>query len=209
MLGGLKSEVQHLSGGISNPKVDDHMNALFGASRAAELRAILPGKSPTLREALILEELAKEIRSLGGKFVLPFTFKNSAGTRTSHKLIFVSKSFKGYDIMKDIMSKESSTTDQGVPSLTYSPADASMPLLFSLSRPLDSLKDELPQVFKGQELPFLKIYESHSVDTPFISKNYREALQQLEAEGRVAAYSTTGKRKKGTFPEHVRIKFPG
>jgi hypothetical protein len=39
--------------------------------------------------------------------------------------------------MKDIMAKESSTDDQGVPSLTYSPADASMPLLFSLQRPLD------------------------------------------------------------------------
>ena len=65
-----------------------------------------------MREALILEELAAEIKSLGGSYVLPFTFRNSSGTRTSHKLVFVSKNFKGYAIMKDIMANESSTEDQ-------------------------------------------------------------------------------------------------
>ena len=69
-----------------------------------DLRAKLPGKTPDMREAMILEEVAKEIKSLGGKYVLPFTFKNASGKRTSHKLVFVSKNFKGYEIMKDIMA---------------------------------------------------------------------------------------------------------
>src|SRR5690606_25835908 len=90
-----------INAGISNPVVAGHMDALFGKQRADDLRARLPGLSAELREALILEETAKEIKALGGSFVLPFTFKNSNGTRTSHKLVFVSKSFKGYSIMKD------------------------------------------------------------------------------------------------------------
>lgn len=120
-----------INAGISNPAVRNHMDALFGKERADKLRELLPTKTPDEREALILEELAQAIKAMGGAYVLPFRFKNSSGTRTSHSLVFVSKHFKGYEIMKDIMAKESSVVDQGVPSFIYSPADASMPLLFS------------------------------------------------------------------------------
>lgn len=196
-----------INAGISNPAVTSHMNALFGQVRADALRAQLKGKTPLLREALILEALAEEIKRLGGTYVLPFTFKNSAGTRTSHKLIFVSKHFKGYDIMKGIMAKESSTHDQGVPSLTYSPADADMPLLFSLQRPLEALGDDLLSKFAGKQVTLDEIYEQHSVDTPYIRHNYTEILTKLETEGRVKVFSTTGKRRGHTFPNHVRIQF--
>lgn len=198
-----------INAGISNPYVKAHMDALFGEVGADKLREKIEGKTPKLREALILEALADEIRNLGGKYVLPFTFKNSAGTRTSHKLIFVSKHFKGYDIMKDIMAKESSTHDQGVPSLTYSPADADMPLLFSLQRPLVALKGDLLERYRGRSMTFNSLYEEHSVDTPYIRQNYRETLKGLEEEKLIVAESITGKRRGMTYPEHVVIKFKG
>jgi three-Cys-motif partner protein len=197
-----------INAGIGNQAVADHMDALFGKVRADALRARLPGLSPELREALILEELAAEIKALGGAFVLPFTFKNASGTRTSHKLIFVSKNFKGYAIMKDIMAKESSTEDQGVPSLAYSPADWSMPLLFSLQRPLDQLRTVLLKDFAGQELSVAQIYERHSVDTPYVLKNYKEILTTLEAEAKVSVRSLKGARRKGTFADHLLVRFP-
>lgn len=196
-----------INAGINNPGVKPHMDALFGEERADALRAKLPGLTPELREAAILEELASEIQALGGRYVLPFTFRNGEGTRTSHKLIFVSKHFKGYEIMKDIMAAESSTTDEGVPSLTYSPADASMPLLFSLAQPLSRLKEMLVADFKGQTLTLSELYERHSVGMPYIRKNYREALQALETAGKVFAVATKGTRRKGTYPEHVKIQF--
>ena len=173
-----------------------------------KLRATLPNKKPHEREALILEELAQAIKAMGGAYVLPFRFKNSEGTRTSHSLVFVSKHFKGYEIMKDIMAKESSIIDQGVPSFTYSPADASMPLLFSLARPLDSLKGDLLNTFAGEKLTMNEIYEAHNVDTPFIRKNYREALIALEEEGKIVAEPPATKRRKNTFAHHVTVIFP-
>jgi three-Cys-motif partner protein len=91
---------------------------LFGEERAQRLRKALPSLSPASREVIILEELAQALREMGGLYVLPFRFKNAAGTRTSHCLIFVSKHFKGYEIMKEIMAKESSVADQAVPSLS-------------------------------------------------------------------------------------------
>jgi three-Cys-motif partner protein len=197
-----------INAGIGNQAVAGHMDALFGKERADVLRVRLSGLSPELREALILEELAAEIKALGGTYVLPFTFRNSSGTRTSHKLVFVSKSFKGYAIMKDIMAKESSTEDQGVPSLAYSPADWSMPLLFSLQRPLDQLRATLLKDFAGQELPVAEIYKRHSVDTPYVMKNYKESLTQLETEGKIAVRSLRDARRKGTFADHLLVRFP-
>jgi three-Cys-motif partner protein len=197
-----------INAGIGNQAVASHMDALFGTERADALRARLPQLSPKLREALILEELAAVVKALGGTYVLPFTFRNSSGTRTSHKLVFVSKSFKGYSIMKDIMAKESSTEDQGVPSLSYSPADRSMPLLFSLQRPLEQLRASLLKGFAGQELSVAEIYERHSVDTPYVKKNYKDTLTQLEAEGKVDVRSLKAARRKGTFADHLRVRFP-
>jgi three-Cys-motif partner protein len=198
-----------INAGINNQAVANHMDALFGKPRADALRAKLHSLSPELREAMILEELAAEIKSLGGTFVLPFTFRNASGKRTSHKLIFVSKNFKGYAIMKDIMAKESSTEDQGVPSLAYSPADRSMPLLFSLQRPFDQLRADLLKEFAGQELSVAQIYERHSVDTRYVLKNYKDTLAALEAEGTVVVRSLKGTRRKGTFAEHLLVEFPG
>ena len=197
-----------INAGISNPAVTKHIDALFGEGRASELRSLLPNRAPQEREELILEHLAQAIKSMGGQFVLPFRFKNSSGKRTSHSLIFVSKHFKGYEIMKEIMAKESSVVEQGVPSLTYSPADVSMPLLFSLSRPLDDLEDMLLSRFAGQKLSMLKIYEDHNVDTPYVRKNYKEVLGKMEAAGKVAAEPSSANRRKNTFADHVIVTFP-
>ncbi|MBR1164943.1 three-Cys-motif partner protein TcmP [Bradyrhizobium elkanii] len=194
-----------INAGISNPKVETHMDALFGAERAAKLRTALEGMSPDDREALILEELSQAIKDMGGTYVLPFRFKR--GKRTSHSIVFVSKSFKGYEIMKDIMAGESSSDDQGVASFTYSPADASMPLLFSLAQPFDALKKSLPTDLTGQTMTMREIYEDHSVDTPYVSKNYKQALRELEAEGIIVADPPMAKRKKNTFANHVRVTF--
>ena len=197
-----------INAGISNPAVTHHMDGLFGIDRAASLRERLPEKSPDMREALILEELAQALKDMGGEFVLPFRFKNASGTRTSHSLVFVSKAFKGYHIMKGIMAKESSTSDQGVPSLTYSPADASMPLLMSLRRPLDQLEGMLLQDFTGQEVSMWDIYENHSVDTAYTDRNYKTILSKLEDEGKVQVRSLKGARRKNTFADHLLVRFP-
>ncbi len=192
---------------LSNSFMAHHMDALFSKERADALRNRLPGLAPELRQAAILEDLANAIRESGGQFVLPFTFKSASGARTSHMLIFVTKHFRGYSIMKDIMARESSTEDEGVPSFCYSPADESTPWLFSLNQPLGALKQNLSEKFAGQELGFKEIYESHSVDTPYLETNYRQVLKQLESEGAISVRSTKRRRVAGTFPYHVLVRF--
>ncbi len=107
--------------GLNNEFVKEHMDALFGKARAERLRERLEPLSLRERELEIVEELAKALKEMGGKYVLPFRFRDEKGNRASHHLVFVSKHFKGYEIMKEVMAKESSTADQGVPSLEYNP----------------------------------------------------------------------------------------
>lgn len=184
-----------INAGISNPLVKEHMDALFGEDRAELLRDCVKDAAPEKRQEIILEELTKALKEMGGKFVLPFRFKNENG-RLSHHLIFVSKHFRGYEVMKDIMSKESSTADQGVPSFAYSPADESMPLLFELSRPLDELQDILISDYAGQEIGFMDIYESHSVGRPFLKRHYKEALLKLEKKVSLRCLIASERREK-------------
>jgi hypothetical protein len=136
---------------------------------------------------------------------LPFTFKNDAGTRTSHHLIFVSKHPLGYGIMKDIMARESSLHEQGVPSFQYSPADRRFPLLFELNRPLDDLENMLALEFAGRTLTVEEVYEWHNVGRRFIKKNYKDVLRQMEAEGAIRC--EPAKRRKNTLRDNVRVTF--
>jgi three-Cys-motif partner protein len=198
--------------GLRNPIVEEHMNALFGKARADSLRERLEGVAPRERELTIVEELAAALKDKGGRYVLPFAFRNERGERTSHHLIFVSKHFRGYEIMKDIMARESSSADQGVPSFMYNPADRRQPLLFELTRPLEELSEMLLREYAGRTLTLRQIYEQHSVGRPFILRNYRDVIRRLEGEDRLSVSPPAMKRPKRngevTVAEHVTVTFP-
>lgn len=198
--------------GLPNEAVKEHMNVLFGEERADQVRGKLNGLGPEGREILIVEELSEALKEMGGKFVLPFTFRNEKGSRTTHHLIYVSKAFRGYEIMKGIMALESSEADQGVPSFQYSPASERFPLLFNMTTPLEDLEKELIHKFAGKTLTMHDIYMEHNVGRPFISRNYKRALGNLESAGKVKADPSAAKRRiqKGerTFPDHVKVTFP-
>lgn len=196
--------------GINNDAVRDHMQALFGKERATELRNKLQRKNSNQRELLIVEELCQSLKAYGAVYVLPFRFMNDKGKRTSHHLIFVSKHLRGYEIMKDIMARESTSDTQGVPSFEYNPADflPRQALLFQLSRPLDDLKKDLLDRFEERRLTMQEIYEEHNVDTPYIKKNYKDVLRELYDEGSIEAISPEGKPpRKGSFGDKIIVTF--
>jgi three-Cys-motif partner protein len=199
--------------GLGNEFVTDHINALFGDKRANALRNLLNGMRPIQREHAIVNEICKALKEMGREYVLPFCFKNTDGKRTSHHLIFVSKHVKGYEIMKGIMARHSSTIEQGVASFDFNPvANLQFQFLFNLSRPLDELADKLLQHFAGKTLTMQEIYEQHQVDTPYISSNYKDALNLLEKKGQIICDPPAAKRPvrqgKRTFADRVRVIFP-
>lgn len=195
--------------GLNNAAVREHMNVLFGEGRADRVRQKLSGMSPAERESLIIEELSGALREMGATYVLPFCFKSEQGTRTTQHLIFATKNFKGYEIMKEIMARESSEHEQGVPSFEYSVASKNFPFLFALSRPLDDLEDSLLRDFSNQRLSMQDVYLRHSVGKPYVKANYKKALANLEAARKITAAPAADKRRKGTFADRVVVEFPG
>ncbi len=194
--------------GLNNEIVREHMNDLFGESRAAAIREKLIGLAPEAREDLILRELSQALKELGATYVHHFAFKNEQGTRTKHHLIFASKNFKGYEIMKSIMGGESSGRDQGVPSYQHSPALKGVQTLFPLNTPLDDLEEMLLAEFAGQKLTMRSIYESHSVGKRYLASNYKKALINMEIAGEIQADPPAAERRKGTFADGVVVTFP-
>jgi three-Cys-motif partner protein len=199
-----------INAGLSNPAVREHMEALFGRERAHSLSLRLEEmRTPLQREAEIVEKLAEALQDSGGgprRFVLPFCFKNEAGTRTTHHLVLVTKHFKGYDVMKGIMAKASSKCEDGVPSFTFSPAAGrEQPLLFKLSRPLEDLREMLLSDFAGRTATMRAIYEEHSVDTPYVSGNYKDVLRRMEEAGEIV---TSGRKTKRGFSDDIEVTFP-
>jgi three-Cys-motif partner protein len=194
--------------GLGNAVVEEHMNALFGKIRADQVRQQLKTLKPEERELTVVEAICEALKEMGGEYVLPFRFKHENGKRTSHHLIFVSKHVKGYKIMKDIMAKESSEQNQGVPSFEYNPATCRQPLLFEFYRPLDDLEEMLLDTFAGQTITMLEIYDQHHVGRRYISKNYKAALNNLEAKGNITADPPANKRRKNQFADSVKVTFP-
>ncbi len=199
--------------GMTNEVVREHMNVLFGQRRADTIREKLADLSPDERETLIIEELSNALKEMGANYVLPFTFKNEQGTRTTHHLIFASKNFKGYEIMKGIMAGESSGKDQGVPSFSYSAVPKHYQLQFELSRTLDDLEQMLLSEFAGKTLTMYQIYERHNLGRPYVKTNYKQVLAKMEAAGKVTTQPPANKRQKRkggvTFADEVIVIFPG
>jgi len=195
-----------INAGLSNPYVHEHMCALFGDERAKALGERLEPMSPAEREATIVNELALALKQYGAHYVLPFCFKNETGKRTTHHLILVTKGFKGYEVMKEIMARSSSSADQGVPSFAYSPAvDQRQLFLFELNRPLDDLRAMLLDTFAGKTMRMRQIYEEHSVDRPYLAKNYKDVLTAMEKEGVI---TTRGRKSSRGFADEIVVTFP-
>lgn len=193
---------------LGNEVVREHMDVLFGAERAQQLREHLAGLPPSERETAIVEALCEALGESGARYVLPFCFKDDRGIRTSHHLVFATKHPLGYGMMKDIMAKHSSEQHQGVASFGYCPASTIHPMLFELNRPLDDLQGMLLQEFEGQTLTTKQIYDRHNIGRPYIMKNYRTVLMGMEQRGLIHVDPPATRRRRDTFAETVKVRFP-
>ncbi len=198
-----------VSMGLGNDAVEEHMDALFGKERADKLRGKFGTRvlSPGERELTIIDEMKNALIEMGGKHVMPFRFRNAAGNRTTHHLFFVSKAFRGFSIMRDVMYKHSHKAGS-LARFEYNPVDAAYPDLFELVRPLGDLEDLLLADCAGKTYRIEELFETHSVGKGFVLKNYKEVLCRLEQEGKVVMDPPCPPRRRNSLAEHVKITFP-
>ena len=134
---------------INNDSVKDHVNGLFNIADAADLRREFQNLKPLQREIAVVKKLTEVLKGGRAKHVLWFGFLNDDANRTSHYFVFATKNDIGAQIMKDIMAKESTWCEAGIPSYEYSPKPKESTLFDSID-PLPELADELFEAFAGK-----------------------------------------------------------
>lgn len=195
--------------GLDNPLVATLMAELFGREQFEQLRDRVSRLPMREREPAIINAMTESLKHVGGRYVLPFRVGSQHGNRTSHYVIFVSKHFRGYHIMKEVMEKLSSDESE-VRSLEFLPVKSPQLRLLDLNNPygVSPLKALLAQACAGQSMSVEEAYEHSTVDTPYILKHVQKALMELESEGRVTIDPPAGKRKRGTLAKEKIVTFP-
>ena len=203
-----------INAALTNPKVRDHMEALFSPSGLVDLRERVKGQTPRDREWIAMRFFEDLLLNQGpSQYVRWFRFLRSGVDRTSHYLMFVSKSFRGYDIMKQIMAAEGKFSPEGVPLFEFDPQepDYVQTGLFDESR-LDDLAKGLMDELPSRMLNVQEIYRSHSPGTDYIPDNYKSALRSLEEKGVVRCDPPAIERpmRKGvrTMADGTLVTFP-
>lgn len=202
---------------ITNPNVLKHMKYLFGETDYNLLIENLKNiKNPHDRELIIINSLSEALKKDGLEYVLPFRFQSQYKNRTSHYLIFASKCFTGYDIMKQIMWKAGEKDGYNVGKFEFIPTDSKskdlqLSLIDMFSCSLEDLKKDLLDTFKGKSILLRNLYKIHGAKGKFILPNYKDVLLELEEKGIIKCEPSerpVRKGKKTMNPEKVTISFP-
>ncbi len=202
--------------GITNDKVTSHMEQVFGKSSYSALLKKIK-RSPGDRETIIINEMAVALKREGMKFVLPFRFKLEGKNRTSHYLIFASKKFLGYKIMKEIMHKAGEKDYEGVGKFEFIPScdkekGIQLSIIDLFNSSLDELKEHLLNMYRGKSGTLERLYEVDAGDNRFLIRHYKKIILELEEEERVLCIPPRNERrpykgKPSLNEKTVKIKF--
>jgi hypothetical protein len=105
------------------------------------------------------------------------------------------------------MAKRSDVDEEGIPLFEFRPTVAARQLRFERKYSLASLRFDLLQGFGGRTLNRDRIYEEHTVGTPYMRENYTRVLQELEADGGVQC-ERPQRSRAGTYGANTLITFP-
>jgi three-Cys-motif partner protein len=193
--------------------MNESINAFFETARANQLREEIRSiQNPQAREGVILAAITKALREEAGAHSLTFGFRTREGGGTSHHLVYCTKNAKAQNQMKRIYTKASSDQADGVGSSDYDPHDAK-PRTLSLFSPLEEVRQRLLRIYAERTLTFDEIILAEA-DTRFTDTAYRNALLELEEEGKVTVSPPAKERRfqpggeRRTLPGATFITFP-
>jgi hypothetical protein len=190
--------------------VEGYVAALFGGADAHRLRQRLsPGLRPQECEAKVFEALAAGVKQQHAKELLHFAAAAGPGSLAGHHLVLATKDERSGLLLKDVMAREGSWVEGGVPPRVRAAAPRERTLFDALDDPLAELGQSLLEAFAGQALRVDEVYERHGRGGPYTLANYKDALKRLEEAGRVTATPPAGERRARTMADHVVVGFFG
>jgi hypothetical protein len=110
--------------------------------------------------------------------------------------------------MKDVMAKRGFLDADGVPKFEYMPRSEGHQLQFDLDRPLHQLPADLLTKFKGQTIRVESLILRHTIGTPFLERNYKQVLIELEQRAEISCDPPAERRRPRTMGDDVFVTFP-
>lgn len=204
---------RRINANLNNPVLSRHSDRFFGVEEAGRLRRLVLGLDPETREHVVMDAVQDLVQSLGALVPLTFRIYSAHSERTSHYLVFATKHFKGYEVMRDVMAKECVFLGQEMPLYEYNPApppetDPQLSLWVDPTPdPFSQLRDDLKLQFAGRTLTVRQLFEKHSLGQPYLLRHYRFVLMEFEERGLVTIDPPSSARRKGTLKETALVTF--
>lgn len=206
---------------FENDKFDLILRELFPCSYEETKANIRLKRTVAERLQYIIDSLGREYQKLvpiKGReqvYYTAFKFQEEDSVTTSHYILHITKSRRGFDLIKQIYTDFANvgTIFDGVNTYTFDPKlgsqNSSLDLFDTKSENIDVLKETLYSTFKDQTLTAIEIFESHQIKTLYSRNHYTEALRRLVNEGRVTSWYTDGKQHKVSvlLNENCHVKF--
>ncbi|MBD5505577.1 MAG: three-Cys-motif partner protein TcmP [Lachnospiraceae bacterium] len=206
---------------FENDKFDLILRELFPSSYEETKVNIRLKRTVAERLQYIIDSLGREYQKLvpvKGReqvYYTAFKFQEEDSVTTSHYILHITKSRRGFDLIKQIYTDFANvgTIFDGVNTYTFDPKlgsrNSSLDLFDTKSENIDVLKETLYSTFKGQILTAFEVFESHQIKTLYSRNHYTEALRRLVNEGRVTSWYTDGKQHKVSvlLNESCYVKF--
>ncbi len=172
---------------VAGKKVSQAMSALLGA-RLQQISAFCrKEKEKGRQEVYILQHLQGLLREQN-LYTLLFRINAPGTDNASHYLLFASADAAAYHSFKELLLPYTAYQPDGVPLFVSSQGPQHQLALFehrpahTVAKLADALADSTAQYkFK----PVEKIYEWHSLNTPYTLDNYLAALEHLRDQGKV------------------------
>ena len=169
--------------------IDTVFDELFGTNSWRNLRNDR-NRQKSLME-LYIEQLRQETPA---KYSWAFRVCADERIQTTYYLIHATRHFNGLRIMKDIMYHEGA----GGTFAYLGPDDCTVRAQIKLfDDSIPSLKSYLLKRFNSQTLTYDQILEKSYLETTMIDKHYREALKDLEKEGKIFINRVSSKTEHG------------
>jgi len=131
-------------------------------------------------------------------YTLPFKVSADERLQTTYYLIHATNHPKGCELMKEIMYKAGTAGRYGY----LGPAEGQLTLMQCDG--ILELKEFLLNRFSKKTLSFKDIRYKTCMDTTFVIKHYRQAIKELENEGKILV---KGKGPRGGLPDEALIEF--
>jgi hypothetical protein len=190
--------------------VNEGLITFFG-ERLATIKAFCRREKNTGRQEEYILDVIRAIFKESGYLTLPFAMGDPEKLKNSHYLFFATKAVPAYQRFKELILPYSDLQEDGVPLMGTYQTHRQQLSLFPEHQPYSvaKLANELAQntaVYKYKSVQ--KIFEDHSIGTPYILENYRLAVETLRNQGKVELLNakTMQTVRKPTYTSIIKFK---